>query len=304
MPRKHPNDKELGKWQWRTSTNTIPPNRDPYTHPVVWMAVRCESELEQITLYPKADREILEFAQKYRGNKFTWAPRLQSNVERRDLIREWLSRTPMILDWFVSPDAYHAPRTYPKFLKEAFGKVPPPRPYEFACMKWGRIERRKFFAKGIYYLRAYCFGFTLPQIARITGEPIGFIKTEMFDDLKALCEEPGFALWCLNISWKKVRWPINVDIGMLNKIKLQQQLEGGPQFIRPSELDILLASANFWRFAQEGKLAKRGGLRLRLHKNWLGTYSHRRTSCRPVKLQGRAVRLVRDPGKARSTEAG
>tara|TARA_R100000951_G_scaffold116575_1_gene129088 strand:- start:2383 stop:3189 length:807 start_codon:yes stop_codon:yes gene_type:complete len=268
------------------------------------MAVRCESGLEQVTLYPKADREVLEFAQKWRGNKFTWAPRLQSNVERRDLIREWLSKTPMILDWFVSPDAYHAPRTYPKFLKEAFGQVPPPRPYELACMKWGKIERRKFFAKGIYYLRAYCFGFTLPQIARMTGEPIGFIKTEMFDDLKSLCEEPGFALWCLNISWKKVRWPINVDIGMLNKIKLQQELAGGPQFIRPSNMQILLASTNFWRFVRQGRLEKRGGLRLRLHKNWLGTYSHRRTSCRPVKLQGRAVRLVRDPGKARNTEAG
>lgn len=257
-------------------TGKFPPRTYPFKHPIMHMAIRAESGVRRIKFMHQAEHLVLEFAQKYRDLNFKWFVPISSKREFRDTIKNWLLQTPAMLEWFLSPNAYIAPRTYPRFLKEAFGSVTPPTPYELACMNRGKIHGIIFGQKGIFYLRAYCFGMSIHQMARITGEPAALIEEEMFTDLKALCEVPQFQLWCANVSWAETHWPIHLDVGMLKKLKLQHTLVKGPHLLDKDMVKLLTDSPYFWQAIKTGALKRRNRLRHGLNKNWLGLHSQRR----------------------------
>jgi hypothetical protein len=240
------------------------------------MAIRAESGKKQVTFFSRAHEIILEYCQKYRKRRFKWYRPVSAFPDQRKEIADWLSQTPEMLAWFLTPTAYHAPRTYPRFLKEAFGVVPPPTPYEFACVEKGNFGGIKFRSKGIFYLRAYCFGMSIPQLVRITGEARELIEEEMFQDLKVLCAVPQFQLWCAKIDWSKTFWPINLDVGMLKKLEIQSTLVKGEHLLTNDMVKLLTDSPYFWSFVRDGHLKQRRGFRPGLHKNWLGLYSQRR----------------------------
>jgi hypothetical protein len=286
-------------------TGCVPPFYGPFLHPIVHMACRAPSELEKIILYKQCHAEILEFCQKYRGNKFSWSERLNSTAEKRDTIQNWMLKTPAMLEWFLAPDAYHAPLAFPKFMLDSFGKIPAPSPYEFACLSRGKIPTRVFHNKGTLYARAYCFGMSFPQMARITGEPIDLIRDDVVEGITGLVGDPRFQLWCLNIDWKKVQWPINLDVGMLKKLKAQHALVKSPHSMPHDVVKLLTDSPYFWDFALKGTLPKRARYRQGLNRKWLGAHTHRRKKCQTVKFHGRQARVIKDPReKAQSIETG